>query len=90
MSVFTAVSRRAGRRDLLEAAAGEPANEVETLAVLAVRVDADLIGLGRPEQVHRVCHHHRAFMHLVLDAISDLSGAFLRRGDRLYQVIEVH
>lgn len=67
----------------------EPVTEIETLAMLAVRVDGDMRQVRhRRQQVHRECEHHGAFRQNVLDPSLASADAVWRRVAQGHQIIK--
>lgn len=60
------------------------------LAVLSVGVDADVPGILRPQQVHGIGDHDRAFVKMVFVFAVGFSNPVCRRCQRRNEILEIH
>ena len=74
--IDAAIGGAAKARPLREASTHQPAREVELLSMFTVGMDVDVPRAFRPQQMHGVGDHHRAFVEVMLMVPSDLPTRF--------------
>ena len=79
MFIGAAISGGSDCGDLPELAALQPPREIELFAMLAVWMNPNMLGTLRAKQMHRVSHHHSAFVEMMFVIAISLADAVGRR-----------